>query len=283
MDPAEIRKHVIIAVFSDDLLMEKLVLKGGNALELIHKIITRGSVDIDLSLQEDFDDLDNAKDRMHRALVRRFNSIGYTIFDYSFESIPPEYVVDKTPWWGGYKVEFKLISEEKQAALGGDLKSMQREAQVIDTMQGRRFRIELSKHEYCDGKMEIEYNDYMIYVYTAEMCALEKLRAICQQMPEYGPLRNKRPRGRDFYDIYAIIAKRGIDLALPENMTLCRYIFEAKKVPLSLLSQISETREYHRLDWEKVVISATEDVFDFDFYFDFVIGEIMKLKSLWDE
>ena len=115
------------------------------------------------------------------------------------------------------------------------------------------------------------------------MCALEKLRAVCQQMPEYKPLRNKRPRGRDFYDIYAIIAKRGIDLALPENTTLCSHIFEAKKVPLSLLSKIPETREYHRPDWEKVVISATEDVFDFDFYFDFVSGEIMKLKSLWNE
>lgn len=283
MDPAEIRKHVIIAVFSDDLLMEKLVLKGGNALELVHGIISRGSVDIDLSLHEDFEDSDDAKNRFSRALADRFDSAGFIVFDFKFQNIPPDDIDDKTPWWGGYKIEFKLIGKEKYANLGGDLSTLQREAQVIDTMQGRKFRIELSKHEYCNGKMEVEYEDYMIYVYTVEMCALEKLRAICQQMSEYKPLRNKRPRGRDFYDIYAIITKLGIDLALPENIVLCRYIFGAKQVPLNLIPKITETREYHRTDWENVVISAIEDVHEFDFYFDFVVGELKKLKTLWNE
>ena len=36
MDLAAIRRLVIIAMFSDDRLMEKFVLKGGNALSLVY-------------------------------------------------------------------------------------------------------------------------------------------------------------------------------------------------------------------------------------------------------
>ena len=35
---------------SPDILMEKLVLKGGNALDLVHRIGGRASMDIDLSI-----------------------------------------------------------------------------------------------------------------------------------------------------------------------------------------------------------------------------------------
>ncbi len=40
MDLKDIRRLVIVALFSDDELMEKLVLKGGNALDVIYNIGT---------------------------------------------------------------------------------------------------------------------------------------------------------------------------------------------------------------------------------------------------
>ena len=43
----EIRRITIIALFSDDELIDQLVLKGGNALRLIHKISSRTSLDLD--------------------------------------------------------------------------------------------------------------------------------------------------------------------------------------------------------------------------------------------
>ena len=52
MDLARIRKLVIIAMFSDDTLTQKLVVKGGNALEIVHGIISRGSIDVDLERRE---------------------------------------------------------------------------------------------------------------------------------------------------------------------------------------------------------------------------------------
>jgi len=49
----EIKRLVIIAMFSDDDLMDRFVLKGGNALDLAYKVSTRASMDVDLSMESD--------------------------------------------------------------------------------------------------------------------------------------------------------------------------------------------------------------------------------------
>jgi hypothetical protein len=50
LDLAEIRRLVVIAMFSDDVLMDKFVLKGRNALDIVHKLGARRSLNIDLSI-----------------------------------------------------------------------------------------------------------------------------------------------------------------------------------------------------------------------------------------
>ena len=62
----EIRRLIITALFADDTLSEQLVLKGGNALTIVHKIGDRTSLDLDFSMAEDFSDLDAAKQRISR-------------------------------------------------------------------------------------------------------------------------------------------------------------------------------------------------------------------------
>jgi predicted nucleotidyltransferase component of viral defense system len=56
MDFATIRRLVIISVFADDVLMNRLVLKGGNALSLVHRIGSRSSIDVDFSVADDFEE-----------------------------------------------------------------------------------------------------------------------------------------------------------------------------------------------------------------------------------
>ena len=53
----EVKKRVIIAMFSDDDLMEHLVLKGGNLLDMVYGISTRPSKDVDFSIPGKFADL----------------------------------------------------------------------------------------------------------------------------------------------------------------------------------------------------------------------------------
>ena len=131
--------------------------------------------------------------------------------------------------------------------------------------------------------MKREVNDYAVYVYSLEMIAAEKLRAICQQMPEYTVLRTKRPRARDFYDIHQVITEYGIDLTTDENRSTLAAIFEAKQVPLNQLGEIDKYRNYHSQDWPSVEasISGVHDVFDS--YFDFVVKLASSLKALRKE
>jgi len=282
LDFTEIRRRVIVAMFSDDELTKRIVLKGGNALELVHRVLTRGSVDVDLSIADDFTDLADTRVRIFRALRREFGAAGYVLFDENFVVVPPTRIQDSTPWWGGYYAEFKLIENSLVESLGGDLEKMRIQAQTFDLQHGRRFRVEISKHEYCEGKVLAELDGRTIYVYTEEMCVIEKLRAVCQQMPEYGRT-NPTPRARDFYDVYSTVTGRGLDLTLPENLELFRHIFEAKRVALALLSRIGDTREFHRPDWDAVKDTVAGQVFDFDVYFDFVVEAVSKLDALWEE
>ena len=69
----QIKRLVVTAILSDDKLFENLVLKGGNAIDLIHQITTRASVDIDFSMAEDFPGgADELRQRVDRALTRTF-------------------------------------------------------------------------------------------------------------------------------------------------------------------------------------------------------------------
>ena len=65
------------------------------------------------------------------------------------------------------------------------------------------------------------------------------------------------------------------------NKALMGAIFEAKDVPLTLLEEIGEYREFHRQDWAAVKDSVEGTVKEFDYYFEFVLGEVARLEAFW--
>ncbi len=203
------------------------------------------------------------------------------LFDEKFEAKPELKGEDEKPWWGGYQISFKLIERANFDALKSRPDKLRINALVTGGSNKRSFTIDLSKCEYTEGKAEHELDHYTIYVYTPTMIAIEKLRAICQQMPVYPHTGNKKPRARDFYDIYQVLKICGVDLATPENLALIRHIFDAKQVPLALLHKIGEERDFHRPDWSAVVDSTTGRLEGFDFYVDFVVSETERLETLW--
>ena len=279
MDFNEIRKLTITALFSDDILLEQIVLKGGNAVSLVYGYTVRSSLDLDFSIEGDFEDFEDTKTRLFRALENRFSSVGLVAFDLSFER-KPSALNEGHPNWGGYILRFKVIENEKHSRLK-DLGDIRRNALVVGPAELRTFTVQLSKFEYCTGKAEVELDYYTIYVYTPAMIVAEKLRAICQQMPEYGLRSHSTPRARDFYDIHQLITKAGVVLSERDSMQLLTNIFAAKNVPVSLIARIQEQKEFHRLDWPSVQISVLGDLEEFDFYFDFVVNQVSILKSLW--
>lgn len=54
----------ITALFSNDDLLDRIVLKGGNAMSLVHGLTERSSLDLDFSMEEDFADLDTALEEL---------------------------------------------------------------------------------------------------------------------------------------------------------------------------------------------------------------------------
>jgi len=280
VDLADVRRLVIIAMFSDDVLFGKLVLKGGNAISLIYKYGARGSLDVDFSIEGEFEDTEDAARRITRALTDRFDAAGFIVFDCTFGPRPLTPSVDN-PRWGGYRIQFKIIERDKHRRFNGELDSIRRNATVIGPLQQRVFTIDISRWEFCEGKTETKLEEFTIYVYTPSMLAIEKIRAICQQMPEY-PIRvAKTARARDFYDVCVIIEESKIDLAHPENLELVRQIFGAKEVPLELMGLIEKYREFHRQDWPSVEATVGQELKPFDFYFDFTLDVVKKLESLW--
>jgi hypothetical protein len=281
----EIKRLVVIAMFSDDLLLERLVLKGGNALDLIHRISTRASRDVDFSMQGDFakEDFDAIKRRVEVALQKTFRDVGLEVFDVSMEEVPEGITPDVADFWGGYGVEFKVIERKKFQELDGQLEAMRKHALKLGAGESTKFSIDISRYEYTTGKEPQELAGYRVFVYSAAMMTCEKLRAICQQMPEYGPVvKRMRPggaRARDFLDIHTLVTERCLDLASKENQELLANVFAAKRVPLELLKLVGNYREFHRQNFLAVkdTVKPGVELNDFDFYFEFVLGVIAKL------
>jgi predicted nucleotidyltransferase component of viral defense system len=282
MDLNEIRRTSIVALFSDDILFERIVLKGGNAMSLVYQLGSRASLDLDFSIDGDFSDVEDARDRIFKTLRGRFSTAGYRLFDERFDPKPMVVNKKKGDRWGGYIVEFKLIEQELHEKLGGDIESVRRQALVTGPLQKKIFRIELSKYEFCREKAEVDLDDYTIRVYTPEMLAIEKLRALCQQLPEYSSRTHKTARARDFYDIYVLVTEAGVQINEAIGPLLSE-VFAAKDVPVALLRELRSSKEFHKMDWPAVQDSVSTKVEDFDTYFKFVIDQVESLKSLWEE
>ena len=284
-----IKKLVIIAMFSDDDLMDILVLKGGNAIDIIHNIALRSSIDVDFSIENEFskDELEAIGQKIERTLKETFSPEGFEVFDVKFEEKPPVVTQDMAAFWGGYQVEFKIIENEKYSRLFQNKDALRKNATVVSTRNKRTFRIDISKFEYCRSRQEQDLNGFTIYVYTPEMIVFEKIRAICQQMPEYAQVVNnpsQSARARDFFDIYTILEHfKGIDFRTRGNADLLKNIFAAKRVPLNLIGKIKDYKEYHRPDFVSVkdTVQPSFDLREFDYYFDYVVDRCRELEPLW--
>jgi predicted nucleotidyltransferase component of viral defense system len=283
----DIKKAVVTGIFSDSMLMERLTLKGGTALEFLYKITTRASIDVDLSMEGEFDSAELLEARLREAVSRALNDIGLTIIDFKFKERPSQVSEDLKAFWGGYLTTFKVISQ--------DVLLSQAEAQLrqlalpVTRSRGKTFQIEISRFEAVVERKEFDLDGYLIYGYTPEMLVAEKMRALCQQTVEYNQLvkRNRAPedaqRGRDCLDIYSLCEIEKVDVRSTSFQRTFQAVFLAKRVELELLEKIDRYREFHRIDFAKLKDTLRDGVIlkEFDFYFDYVLGLRDALRPLW--
>ncbi len=279
-----IKKLTISALVADEILMGILVLKGGNALDLAYNITNRGSIDIDFSMEKDFSEIEKKRllNQIESLLNDEFSKENLVAFDINFSDRPQKINDAVKSFWGGYLLEFKVIQHSKYVDLNENVDSNRRNAIPLHPDNSTKFTVDISKYEYVTDKRAKDIEGAVVYVYSPEMLALEKLRALCQQIPNYKEVvfsMTPRSRARDFYDIYNLAKSFSIDFKLADNIELCNHIFEAKRVPLNYISMLQEQREFHRQSWESVVstVNQKENLKEFDFYFDYVIDQFKHL------
>lgn len=285
----QIRKLTIISLFSaSDYLMKLFVLKGGNVLNYVYKINRRSSIDIDISMEGSFEKLDiplkEVQEILERSFVRNFEESGFKVFDICLEKKPSELEEEKEDFWGGYTLTFKVLDFDKwneiKEAPDKDIEDMRRQAIPFTPDFHRNFRVDISRHEYCKEKTIKLLDDYSVYVYTPRMIVLEKLRAICQQTEEYENIietHHRRARAQDFFDIYIVMQNfPDIDLTSQESLASLKEFFNIKKVPIKLLEEMENYREFHRDAFAVVedTVFSSAQLKSYDFYFDFVLGII---------
>ncbi len=292
MDPMQsqpdfesIKTMTVVALFSDDWLMERLVFKGGNAMNLVYGMYNRASLDFDFSIEQDFaaDEIEGIGARIRNALAAVFREKELVVFDYEFEPRPAGRNPGETGFWGGYVASFKLAMLEDYKKHQGNIAALRKKAVRIDKGGRQNIIIEISKYEYCE-KEEKELDDYIIYVYPPVLLAIEKLRAICQQTDDFSRIVNKpglKGRARDFFDIYYLCKTFDIDLASDDNLARLRNVFAAKRVPLETLGQIGNYRDIHEATFPAVVdtVSGRMQTHPFDFYYKFIIAVATLLKE----
>lgn len=279
MDPEKIKEKCIIALVSDDELMQKLVLKGGNAINIIYKLYNRTSVDLDFSINGDFEEEELPKicQRIEKSLNQVFKEEGCTIIDFRFEQRPVSIKPSETGVWGGYIIGFKIVRIEDYQKFEHKIESLRKRAIKISSSGQRKVTIELSKHEYCQDKEEHEVNGFIVYVYTPTMIAIEKIRAICQQTEVYKEMQQKpnlKGRAKDFLDIYVLVKTCKLNLLDKENIRILSEVFKAKNVPLELLGDIEKYKGVHEPTWGIVqeTIEPSFGLKDFSYYFEYVVS-----------
>lgn len=282
------KREVILAIFADNTLMQRLVLKGGNLLDIVYGISTRPSRDIDFSICGEIEDLERFRTTIESALVRWFRPKGHVVFDVKLREEPQTLTEEFREFWGGYKVDFKIVDAKTYQDLAGDESRLRAAAMTVVDRDGKRFPIEISKHEYVEEKVEELVDDLTVYAYSPQMLVAEKLRAICQQMLEYSRLLKKHntPRGRDFLDIHTVSEYFSVDFAAPQFHHTVQKVFEAKRVELRLLGKIGDegTETFHRTDFVSIAptIRPGFQLQSFAFYYHYVVEKCRLLESLWN-
>jgi len=107
-----IKRLTLRALMSDEELYNRLVLKGGNALQIVHQIINRSSLDIDFSMEGDFTEveLQGMDAKIGKIFDATFSKEGLKTFDVKFIHKPKK---GDIPEWKGYKRGFKTLDKRK--------------------------------------------------------------------------------------------------------------------------------------------------------------------------
>jgi predicted nucleotidyltransferase component of viral defense system len=270
----------LTGIFKEDIFNESLYLKGGQALRLKENLRKRFSADIDFSASSEIKDKDLFFSKIKDSLYQEFLTHDLYLFDFVFTRRPKQRKEGTPDFWGGWEVEFKLIEKSK---MGGNIDKLRREAIVPEGVASPKINLDISEHEYCGSVEKIKVRSVDVNVYSRALLLLEKIRAICQQHPDYKLTKNDS-RARDYYDVERLWDKVVTRAEQEPFLSECKMhigkVFAAKGVELSLLDRIFEDEflEIQESGWPSVRATVSDKVEDFDYYVSVLQDIIRNLK-----
>lgn len=248
-----------------------------------------GSHALDFSLDGDFESLEWACRRIQRVLTDTFKTEGLVVIDLRMEPVPPIGPDDVLgEFWGGYTLKFKVIAQGDFDRLASRPDRRSAQAIVVGPRDSTTFCVDFRRHEYVVGKTTADVEGYTVYVYSPLMIACEKVRAICQQMPEYRRIvmsSHAAPRARDFFDIHQMLTVFGVSFSSHDTWSTLVEMFRVKRVPLYLLGKISESREFHRENFRSVqdTVPTGFPLQKIDRYVESLVEQLRPLQARWEE
>lgn len=260
----------LVAIYSKDLFSDKLYLKGGQALRIKENLTNRFSADMDFSVETNITSDDAFFELMNSTLVSAFYENGYFLFDFKPVRRPRHKREGAPDFWSGWGVEFKLIENAKRNM---EKNIMSREALIPKGSNSPKITIDISEYEYCGSVEKVKLQSADIDVYSRTLILVEKIRAICQQHPDY-PHKHPEQRSRDYYDIERlwnkVLGEKNPEEFLADCAKHLPNVFGAKEVDLALLDKIfdQEFVDNQRSSWTAIEATVSGKLENFNYYND---------------
>ncbi|MYE07652.1 MAG: nucleotidyl transferase AbiEii/AbiGii toxin family protein, partial [Oligoflexia bacterium] len=252
------------------------------ALRLIHGLKSRLSRDSDFSFHDKIEKEEVFFKYLESAIRKEFSKSKLYIIDFKPTRKPKIKKTGAPDFWGGWAVEFKLITKEQL-----NLPEARRSSSAIvpEGFLTNKIPIDINEMEYCEGIETIKVKSIKIKVYSKPLLVLEKLRAICQSHPDYKYRITQSNRARDFYDIeqiYTKVLNEGeIDNFFKELSKHIVKVFEAKSVPLSLIDSCLRSDDFlksQEIGWQEVESTVKGLNQNFSYYVQTVKDIVRKIN-----
>ncbi len=98
-----IKRLTVLAMISDDDLMELLIFKGGSAIDMIYNVSGRASLDLDFSMESGLsaEEEITVGQKIKKVLEETFKEAGYLAHDITFGKRPVKVAAAVEDFWGG--------------------------------------------------------------------------------------------------------------------------------------------------------------------------------------
>ncbi len=229
---------------------------------------SRFSADTDFSVQKAISAHEVFFEVLESALKTEFFRNGYFVFDFFFQRKPKIKKEGAPNFWSGWAVGFKLVLS---TSANDSIEQKRREAIIPVGATTSVISLDISEYEYCGSVETIKVKNTDVRVYSRTLLLLEKMRAICQQHPDY-PLKAVDQRARDYYDIErlwnVVLTERAAADFIADCAKHIEQVFAAKGVDIGLLAKIFDEDfvSLQKAGWSAVEATTTGKLEAFDYY-----------------